>query len=136
MCQYPSKCPDYATTRLRFIDIINISVDDEFLDRLYVPVFIDGTGIEVDGAYFEGAGKLYDGSLGYWLHAAFVGGLWVTQRFQRENQGHIPFSQKNPMKMAIATPTATLLSHCAHCVCLHCSTDCEELDSGVSYQLH
>jgi len=49
----------------------------------YVPVFIDGTGIEVTGEYFEGAGKLYDGSLGYWLHAAFVGGLWVTQRLQR-----------------------------------------------------
>jgi hypothetical protein len=26
---------------------------------------------------------LYDGSIGYWLHAAFVGGLWVTQRLQK-----------------------------------------------------
>ena len=42
----------------------------------YVPVFIDATGIEVDGALFERARKDYEGRRGYWLHAVFLGGLW------------------------------------------------------------
>lgn len=63
--------------------IIGSVIAHEIQSKGYVPVFVDGTGIEVTGEYFEGAGKLYDGSLGYWLHAAFVGGLWVTQRLQR-----------------------------------------------------
>lgn len=63
--------------------IVGSVMEYEAQAKGYVPVFIDGTGIEVDGTYFEGAGKLYDGSIGYWLHAAFVGGLWVTQRLQK-----------------------------------------------------
>lgn len=63
--------------------VVGTVVEQEVRTKGYVPVFIDGTGIEVTGEYFEGAGKLYDGSLGYWLHAAFVGGLWVTQRLQK-----------------------------------------------------
>lgn len=46
----------------------------------YVPVFVDGTAIKVDGRLFEGAGKGYDGSLQYWLHGVFVGGLWASGR--------------------------------------------------------
>lgn len=46
----------------------------------YVPVFVDGTAIEVDGRLFEGAGKGYAGSLQYWLHGVFVGGLWASGR--------------------------------------------------------
>lgn len=46
----------------------------------YVPVFVDGTAIEVDGRLFEGAGKGYDGTLQYWLHGVFVGGLWASGR--------------------------------------------------------
>jgi hypothetical protein len=63
--------------------VVGSVVEHETQTKGYVPVFVDGTGIEVTGEYFEGAGKLYDGSLGYWLHAAFVGGLWVTQRLQK-----------------------------------------------------
>jgi hypothetical protein len=62
--------------------VIDSVVEHEVKTKGYVPVFVDGTGLEVHGQYFEGAGKLYNGSLGYWLHAAFVGGLWVTQRLQ------------------------------------------------------
>lgn len=46
----------------------------------YVPVFIDGTAIEVDGALFEGAGVGYDGTRQYWLHTVFVAGLWTSAR--------------------------------------------------------
>lgn len=68
--------------------VINTVIAHEVQSKGYVPVFVDGTGLEVTGEYFEGAGKLYDGSIGYWLHAAFVGGLWVTQRLQ-QGGGHV-----------------------------------------------
>lgn len=55
-------------------------IDHEIETRGYVPVFVDGSGIEVSGRYFEGANKLYNDSEGYWLHGVFVGGLWVEQR--------------------------------------------------------
>lgn len=62
--------------------VIDSVIEHEVKTKGYVPVFVDGTGLEVEGQYFEGVGKLYDGSIGYWLHASFVGGLWVTQRLQ------------------------------------------------------
>lgn len=45
----------------------------------YVPVFVDGSGIEVSGDCFEGAAEGYNGEEQYWLHNVFVGGLWVGQ---------------------------------------------------------
>ena len=48
--------------------------------RGYVPVFVDGTAIEVDGDLFEGAAPGYDGRMQYWLHGVFVGGLWASAR--------------------------------------------------------
>jgi len=50
--------------------------------RGYVPVFLDGTAIEVDGDLFEGAAKGYNGERQYWLHNVFVGGLWASGRLQ------------------------------------------------------
>jgi len=50
-------------------------------DRGYIPVFMDGSGIEVYGEYFEKSGPLYNGEKGFWLHGVFVGSLWVAQRF-------------------------------------------------------
>ncbi len=41
-----------------------------------VPVFLDATGIEVDGALFERARRDWEGRRGHWLHAVFLGGLW------------------------------------------------------------
>ena len=46
----------------------------------YVPVFVDGTAIEVEGRLFEQAGTGYDGTTQYWLHSVFVGGLWSSAR--------------------------------------------------------
>ena len=46
----------------------------------YVPVFIDGTGIEVQGKQFEGAAVGYNGERQYWLHSVFVGRAWVSAR--------------------------------------------------------
>ena len=43
-----------------------------------MPVFIDGTAIEVDGHLFEGAGKGYNGEPQLWLHNVFLGGLWAS----------------------------------------------------------
>ena len=48
----------------------------------YVPVFVDGTGIEVEGRCFEQAGRGYNGERQYWLHSVFVGVLWVSARLQ------------------------------------------------------
>jgi len=55
-------------------------IEHEIAEKGYLPVFIDGSGIEVSGDCFEGTGELYDGSVGYWLHGVFIGGLWVEQR--------------------------------------------------------
>lgn len=52
----------------------------EVAQRGYVPVFLDGTGIEVEGELFEAAGRGYNGERQYWLHNAFVGGLWASGR--------------------------------------------------------
>ena len=43
----------------------------------YVPVLIDGTGIEVQGKRFEGAAVSYKGVRQYWLHSVLVGRAWV-----------------------------------------------------------
>ena len=51
-------------------------VDHEVRTKGYVPLFIDGTGIEVDGRLFQWLRKDYDGNRGHWLHATFPGGLW------------------------------------------------------------
>jgi hypothetical protein len=50
----------------------------------YVPVFIDGSAIEVSGAY-EGAAVGYDDQLRYWLHSVFVDRLWISQRLRPGN---------------------------------------------------
>jgi len=55
-------------------------IDHEVSTRGFVPLFMDGSGIEVSGEYFEGSKKLYDDSIGYWLHGVFLGGLWIEQR--------------------------------------------------------
>lgn len=49
----------------------------------YVPVFVDGTGVEVQGQQFEGAALGYNGQRQYWLHSVFVGGAWVSGRLER-----------------------------------------------------
>ncbi len=46
----------------------------------YIPVFVDGTGIEVEGQLFENAGRGYNGEKQYWLHSVFVGVAWVSAR--------------------------------------------------------
>lgn len=79
-----STCGHFSrVARSQSANIVGSVMEYEEKAKGYIPVFIDGTGLEVDGAYFEGAGKLYNGSIGYWLHTAFVGGLWVTQRLQK-----------------------------------------------------
>ncbi len=46
----------------------------------YVPVFVDGSAIEVEGKRFEGAKRGYSGDLQYWLHGVFVGDVWASGR--------------------------------------------------------
>lgn len=48
--------------------------------RGYVPLFLDGTAIEVDGTYMEGVRPGYNHEPQLWLHNAFVGNLWASQR--------------------------------------------------------
>jgi hypothetical protein len=46
----------------------------------YVPVFVDGSAIEVQGKHFEGAKRGYSGDWQYWLHGVFVGDVWASSR--------------------------------------------------------
>ena len=57
-------------------------IEHEARTKGYVPLFIDATGIEVDGQLFQWAGKDYAGNRGYWLHATFLGGLWSAGQLQ------------------------------------------------------
>ena len=46
----------------------------------YVPVFMDGSAIEVTGRLFEQASWGFTGEDQYWLHGVFIGGAWVSGR--------------------------------------------------------
>jgi hypothetical protein len=56
--------------------IVPSVIEHELAQQGYIPVFVDGSGIEVNGDCVEQAGPLYDGSVGYWLHGIFIGELW------------------------------------------------------------
>jgi hypothetical protein len=98
--EYLGRFDDNACRRLEKVaqsqasKVIGSVVEHEIQTKGYVPVFVDGTGLEVTGEYFDGAGKLYDGSIGYWLHASFVGGLWASQRLQKGG-GHVAHGAKD-----------------------------------------
>ncbi len=49
-------------------------VAHEVETRGCVPVFVDATGIEVDGDLFERARRDWEGRRGHWLHAVFRAG--------------------------------------------------------------
>ena len=55
-------------------------IEHETGERGYVPVFVDGTEIEVDGELFEGAGRSHCAERALLLYAVFVGGLWASGR--------------------------------------------------------
>ncbi len=55
-------------------------VEHEVPSRGYLPVFVDGSAIEVAGRLFEGAAKGYNGQVQYWLHGVFLGGAWAAGR--------------------------------------------------------
>ena len=46
----------------------------------YIPVFVDGSAIEVYGDSMEGTGTGYSGDQQYWLHSVYVGRLWASGR--------------------------------------------------------
>ena len=79
----------------------------------HVPVFVDGTGIEVDGRLFEHAAKLYTGERGYRLHGIFVGGLRVSGRLRPG--GDVACGWKGRMKRDLAPllpPGTPVWVHC------------------------
>lgn len=82
LCRFDESALDrfYNVARKAAIQVAPAVAEQELADKGYIPVFMDGSGIEVSGEYFEGAGRLYDGSFGYWLHGVFVGSLWTAQR--------------------------------------------------------
>ena len=53
-------------------------VDHQVTTQGYVPVFVDGSAIEVHGQLFEGAARGYNGKTQLWLHSVFLGGLWAS----------------------------------------------------------
>ena len=55
-------------------------IEHEVEARGFVPVFVDGTEIEVGGELFEGAGLSYGAKRALLLHGVFVGGLWASGR--------------------------------------------------------
>lgn len=62
-------------------------INHELKTKGYVPLFIDGTVIEMSGSYGEGVAKGYDGQPQLWLHNAFIGGLWVSHRLNGGGTG-------------------------------------------------
>ena len=46
----------------------------------HVPVFVDGTGIEVQGHHCEGMARGYNGEKQDWLHSVVVGAAGVSAR--------------------------------------------------------
>ena len=52
----------------------------EVARRGYLPVFVDGSAIEVEGRLFESAAKGYNGQVQYWLHGVFLGSAWSAGR--------------------------------------------------------
>jgi len=83
--EYLTRFDEAAVARLRGVahavarDLVP-AVAAHARERLgYVPVFIDGSAIEVSGDY-EGAAVGFDDELRYWLHSVFVDRLWVSQR--------------------------------------------------------
>lgn len=69
-------------SRLQGEKVASTVIQAEVRERGYVPIFPDGSEIEVDGEYFENAGFGYTKNLQYWLHSVFVGSLWASQRLQ------------------------------------------------------
>ena len=57
-------------------------IEHEVGTKGHVPLFIDATGIEVDGQLFQWARKDYDGNRGCWLRATFLGSLWSAGQLQ------------------------------------------------------
>ena len=55
-------------------------IEHEVAARGWVPVFVDGTEIEVGGELFEGSGRSWGAERALVLHGAFVGGLWASGR--------------------------------------------------------
>ena len=53
----------------------------------YVPVFADGTAIEVTGDSFQGAGIGYNDEPQLWMHSIFIDKLWASQRLHRGGVG-------------------------------------------------
>lgn len=82
--EYLSRFGEAEVTRLRAIahqlarQVAPAIVEHCVKTQGYVPVFVDGTAIEVDGRLFEHARKGYNGEQQYWLHSLFLGGLWAS----------------------------------------------------------
>ena len=60
--------------------VVPVIAEACYREQGYVPVFIDGTGIEVQGKHFEKAAVGYNGERQYWLHSVFVGRAWASAR--------------------------------------------------------
>ena len=88
-------------------------VAHEVAEKGYVPVFVDGTGIEVDGRLFEHVARLYTGERGYWLHGIFVGGLWASGRLRPG--GDVACGWKGQMKRDLAPLLAPGVPVWVHC---------------------
>lgn len=61
-------------------EVAPVVITHEAACRGYLPVFVDGSAIEVEGRLFEGAAKGYNGQVQYWLHGVFLGGAWAAGR--------------------------------------------------------
>jgi len=55
-------------------------IDHELGENGYIPVFVDGSGIEVSGNNYEEAHVGYNGEKQYWLHTVFIARLWASCR--------------------------------------------------------
>jgi len=61
-------------------EVMPAVIAHEVDQRGYLPLFVDGSAIEVAGRLFEQAGKGYNGQEQYWLHGVFLGTAWGAAR--------------------------------------------------------
>lgn len=84
--EYLCRFEHAAVERLRGVahalagDVVREVARHEIDRHGYVPVFVDGTAIEVYGEHYEQAGRGYNGQEQYWLHGVWVGRLWASQQ--------------------------------------------------------
>jgi len=82
LCRFTAEAVDALETVVQSVarQVVPTVIEHEVASRGYLPLFVDGSAIEVEGRLFEQAAKGYNGEPQYWLHGVFLGGAWAAGR--------------------------------------------------------